>query len=278
MMRGKRADLKKSEGLAPWSVITSFVGLIGGILGIFGGGISIFDRFYPPSVEVIEVRPVYVYAVDKVFPRGSDEKKLFYDEYFSVLIRLQSQNRPVSISGMEISGRIFLDFDEWFGFKNEIGTIQDIEGARKEQRPYYNVSFSGWITDSKTPLLINSNEEHYIRFDFSTADATPTGIPIEPAYLGTENPPKAPEIARVRPRPTDILEIIGGSRGQQRAFSGLRSETANGHLKWYLTLGSRRILIPVTNIQGLTKVSEEDWSTKPPKFLFSVVRPDLMPF
>jgi hypothetical protein len=276
-MRGKKTDGSKIEGLTSWSVITGLVGLVGGIIGILGGSISLFERFYPPSVEVIEVRPVYVHAIDKVAPREVDEKILFYDEYFSVLIRLQSKNRAVSISGMEISGRIFLDFNEWFAFSDKIGTIHAIEELRKERRPYYNVSFVGWISDSKIPLLINPHEEHYIRLDFSTADATPTGIPIEPAYLGTENPPKTPEVVRTRPRPRDIFEVHA-SPGPQRAISGLRSEILNGHLKWYLILGSTRIIIPATKIRGFIKVSEEEWSTKPPKFHFSVARPDLMPF
>jgi hypothetical protein len=271
----------QKEGWLPyWGGI---IGLIGGIVGTLSIGISLYDRLFPPSVDVVEVRPVYVYAADTRYPPESVGRK-FYQEYFSALIRLRSKSRPVSVSGMEISGRIFLNFSEWFGYsqwldsKGHSGDPDLIEKARTEQQPYYNVSFGGWISDSKLPLQIDPYQEHYIRFDFSTANDTPTGIPIEPAYLGTANPPKIPEVARVRPHPSDIFELGSGVAGPQRELLGLRSETSNWHLKWYLILGSRRILIPSVKIRGFAKVSQEEWSTKPPRLLFSVASPKIMPF
>lgn len=36
------------------------VGFVGGLIGITAGGLSLFDRLYPPSVEVLELIPIYI--------------------------------------------------------------------------------------------------------------------------------------------------------------------------------------------------------------------------
>src|SRR5437870_5030788 len=94
---------EKLGGFALWGAI---VGVIGGLLGIVGGGLSLYDRFFPPSIEVLGVRPVYIRGA-QVFGSGKDREEI-PRRGVSFVVHVRSQGRSVSITGMRIVGKLFL--------------------------------------------------------------------------------------------------------------------------------------------------------------------------
>jgi hypothetical protein len=40
--------------------IAAIIGFLGGIVGWLGGGYSLMDRWFPPSIEILDVTPIYI--------------------------------------------------------------------------------------------------------------------------------------------------------------------------------------------------------------------------
>jgi hypothetical protein len=85
-----------------WKVLIPLLAFFGSIGAIF----SLTDRFWPPTVDVLGVLPVYVYSTEEITIDGKQIS--FPKRGVSFIVMLQSKNREVSITELEISGKLHL--------------------------------------------------------------------------------------------------------------------------------------------------------------------------
>src|SRR5439155_17165297 len=121
--------------------IAAIVGFLGGIVGFLGGGLSLQDRYFPPSIKILDLTPIYISEPRNISgSRGASRGA-------GVVLHVKTGNRPVSITGLELEGKRCLSFGEWHGFTNTDGKHNDELGAEfNRAKPFQRVSFSGWPT------------------------------------------------------------------------------------------------------------------------------------
>ena len=136
-----------------WGAI---VGLIGGIIGAFGGGLTLYDRFTKPDLNIIGAAPVAVWT--KV-----EAATVLYG--VSLIVRLQNNgSKPAYVGGSTISGKIYLLHNDYWPLVRMSGDTRPGEEIKLEfrhRKPYYLVSWSGWISDQKGPLRVEPGEERF---------------------------------------------------------------------------------------------------------------------
>jgi len=142
----------------------AIIGLIGGLFGIFGGGIAIYDRLSEPDLEIIGIAPIAVWQrIDKEI-----DKTIWG---VSLIARVKNTgNKPSYILGANISGKIYLSYDEYWPIYRQIATKSDpkeIEKQFKDLRPYRMISWVGWLANKQGLLRIEPDEERYVKITFS---------------------------------------------------------------------------------------------------------------
>ncbi len=252
--------------LAFWGPI---VGLIGGIVGIVGGTFGLVERFSPPGVEIVEALPVYVWAQGETTANGYSYKKM--DRGFSIIVRLRSKGRSVLISGLEISGKQHMTFDEWFGI-TEVSKLGDKQGSFSAEymsqlepvyfakKPYYRVSWTGWIEDSRVPVKLEAHEERYIRFTVVEPTSATAGRIMSEKYLGYDDDTRNPEVTQDHAEAWDFFERGTSTTGYGWEPIKICNDIENGSIKLYLRAGATSIRIPHDKLKPFKKIRLEVWN------------------
>lgn len=158
-MGEKARQTRLGKFIATWGAI---VGFVGGLIGITAGGLSLFDNLLPPSVEVLELFPVYISEPKIVMGANSAIRGV------GVLLHVRAGNRPVSLTGLELEGKRCISSNEYYGFIELDGKKdQEIDAEFNRVRPYQQVSFFGWPTGTVSgPISLATWEEAYVCFTF----------------------------------------------------------------------------------------------------------------
>src|SRR5437867_13014359 len=118
--------------LGTWGPV---IGLVGGLIGILSailsGGLTLIDRFSPPSIDVLDLMPVSVSEPKVIAGANSAIRGV------GVLLHVRGHSRPTSITGLELGGKRCVSFDEFFGTIDVQGkSIPDVENEFGRQRPF----------------------------------------------------------------------------------------------------------------------------------------------
>jgi len=244
-----------------------FIGLIGGIIGIIGGGLNLCDRFIPPTVEAIEVLPVYVWSVEKVTIDNRERKKP--RRGFSVIVRLRSKSRNVFISGLEVSGKQRMTLDEWAVFDGKNSeNIRDIEMRYNQKKPYYRVSWTGWLDDSRVPIKLEPHEERYIRFTLVEPHMGTRGRIMDEKYIGYDDGTKIPHTVKYHAEAWDFFESEASREGMGWEPVAISDDIKNEKMIFSLRVGAKSIVIPYQKFRPFKKVREKDWNEKDVQNIF----------
>ena len=177
------------------SFLGPLVGLIGGIVGIIGGGLALCDRLVPPAVEVIEALPVYVWSIEEI--RVDDKDMRFPRRGFSLIVHLRSKSRGIFVSSLEVSGNQTITLDEWSFYDATSGdSLTEIGKRYTQKKPFYRVSWTGWMDDSRVPIRLEPHEERYVRFTLVEPRAGARGRPSDKDYVGYDDGSKTPRAVR----------------------------------------------------------------------------------
>lgn len=246
-------DNKSDKQLKGWPLVGAIVGLIGGILGIFGGGYSLYEKLCPPTLEILGVRPAYVKGVDSYLLDG--KKVEFPKRGISFIVHLKSQSRSVSINRLELTGRLALTMNEWVMYQ-EKGNLKEFSSEYEAKKPYYQVSLSGWLNDSKSGITFGPYQEGLLRFTFLEPTSAHRGRSTDTQYLGFKNPQQNPKLTMHYITAYDFFQ-----RDRETGIN-IPKEIRDGKMKFYLLAGTQKHLISTKNILSLKIIREKDWNEK----------------
>lgn len=239
------------------SWIGVIVGFIGGIIGAFGGGLNLYDRFTEPDLDIIGAFPVAVYTY-----LDPDTNQEYYG--VSLIVRLQNNgSKPAYVGGSTISGKIYLLYNDYWPLVRMAGDTRPGEEIKLEfghRKPYYLVSWSGWICDQKGPLRVETGEERFVRFTFvdpiSCGNVAKfSGSQVD--YVGFEDISKPPK--RISHDPV-IQFFFKDTPGKLFHYPrDLRDEVKNGLVKIEVRVGSNSKIIEPSKLMGGRVVIKAAW-------------------
>lgn len=255
MPRAKK-DTDRLTGLPFWGAV---IGLIGGVVGIIGGVVSLWDKFIPPSIDVMGVLPV---RVDSTLI----EPNLIRERYgVSFIIQIHNKNQTAFITGLDISGKMYLSPIDWESY-SKLNNIYEIAKECSSKRPYHRISWSCWLTESQVAIKLEPDEIRFIKFTLIEPGPM-VGIIRDERYLGFDNISKTPDIYDYKPYVYWIFNIVLGPNKKFWPY-GLRNEFVEGEINLYIRMGSKSVKINPNKYKPFTMISINDWSTKPGQKLF----------
>jgi hypothetical protein len=234
--------------------VVSVVGIIGVIIGFLGGGLSLKDRWFPPSIEILDLTPIYISE-----PRNSSGAR-GASRGVGVVLHVKTGNRPVSITVLELEGKRCLSFGEWLGFTNTDGKHMDeLDAEFNRAKPFQRISFSGRLADRTSPLVLNAWEESYLPFTFLDPPADTPGLLIDPKFLGSADN-ASPFIRRFG---VTVLDVFTAMPSEQTTWTAghLRNEILEGVMTFQLLAGASKSSVPRDTIRPLRRVNITTWKT-----------------
>ena len=174
---------------------------------------------------------------------------------------LQSKNREVSITELEINGRLYLTMNQWIAHKNVDGASKKVlRDQLLKLKPYHEVRWVGWLVSGKQGLRMRPGEIYYAQFTFHEPVPYTRGYSAHPDYLGIEGSGVSPKIVRHYLEPHEFF---------RRKFSNyewlisLPSEFESDDLRLILRAGGKKVHIDQHQIQTVKKIKEDLWRQKP---------------
>ena len=235
--------------IATWGPI---IGFVGGLIGVAAGGLSLVDRFYPPSVDVLDLIPVYISEPKTILgARGAIRG-------VGVLLHVRARNRSIPLTGLELVGKRCVSFGEFLGFLEPNGkTDQDLEAEFKRLRPFQHVSFFGWPTDHAGPISLAAWEESFIRFTFLDPGLDSPGLLIDRRYFGSQQQPPA----LIRRYGFNVLEMFTLAASEQTSWTAghLRNEILDGAMVFRVLAGGIQFNVSTNALRGPKRLTPEDW-------------------
>lgn len=257
------SSMRNVSWIHKWGAI---VGFIGGTIGIFCGGLNLYDRLTKPDLDIIGAVPVAVYTC--LDPNSNQE---YYG--VSLIVRLQNNgSKPAYVGGSTISGKIYLLYNEYSPLVRMAGDTrpnEEIELEFRHRKPYYLVSWSGWISDQKGPLRVEPDEERFVRFTFVDPISCGTvtvfsGSRVD--HVGFEDINKPPK--RISHNLV-IQFFFKDTPGKLFHYPrDLRDEVKSGLVKIEVLIGSKSKIIEPSKLIGGRMVTKAAWDNYPARKIY----------
>ena len=253
----------KLSGLALWGAI---VGLVGGIIGSWGGGLVLWDRFFPPEVEVLGIRPVAIFSKKQMV-----NTEIYAPAYgISAIVHVRAKNRKAVVGGLELSGKIYMGVNEYVSYYNlEDMRIDDIDNEVSNKKPFYVISLNAWPTNPNTAVQLEPFEERYIAFTFLEPTHLDDSKEIDKKFLGIESASILPIQKRTRPDLFDFFEGRIAKDGKSIQPFKIRDEIKNGLANFDLKVGPKAIKIEPSKLKDFCVIGQEEWEAQTPSKLFN---------
>jgi hypothetical protein len=251
-------------GIVSWiNKCGAIIGFIGGIIGAVVGVLALCDRCTKPDLNIIGAAPVAVWTKVGV---GT-----IYG--VSLIVRLQNNgSKPAYVGGSTISGKIYLSYNDYWPLVRDAGDIrlgQEIKLEFMHRKPYYLVSWSGWIPDQKGPLRVEPGEERFVRFTFVDPISSGTvtvfsGSTVD--HVGFEDINKPPK--RIGHNPV-IQFFFKDTPGKLFDYPrDLRDEVKNGLVKIEVLIGSKSKIIEPSKLTDGRVVTKAAWDKYPARKIY----------
>ena len=246
------------------------IGLIGGLIGIASGVFTVYDRFDQPKLDIIGVAPVAVWT------KHQDTDAIL--QGISLILRIQNKgNKPAYFTGADIYGKVYLSYDEYWPLRrgnNYTGTNEGLESDFKKSKPFYLISWVGWISDQNVPLRIEPAEERFIKVTFSEP-AQPLSVVMfdgsQSDYIGYEkNNAIAPK--QINHNPASQWFFSFTSVNKSPRFLGIKDEVKNGSVKIEARFGTRSKLVEINIINEAKYITKAAWDETNPRKLYFDLR------
>ncbi len=255
--------------LGKWGPI---VGLIGGIVGgaagffvviveIVTGSFAIRDRITDPNLEIVGIRPIYIQGITNLVAFG--EKQVWPKHGIGFVLHVRSKERAVAIGDARIEGKFYLTMNHWMP-SSKSKSLDAMSDEMSRKKPYYRVSLAGWLTDSKSPIRLEPRETAYVRITFLEPVYYTWGLSTHADYLGFEDESKTPQLTRFRLHAQEFFHRMNNAPVKV----DIPDELRRGLMKFQITAGSRPCAASTNSWLSVKKVSEEEWNSKDPVYLF----------
>ena len=243
--------MKKITWFKKWGAI---IGFVGGLIGAIGGGFTIYDRLSQPDLDIIGIAPVAVWTKTQ----GSEA----VSHGISLIIRLQNKgNKPTYISGVDIHGKVYLSYDEYWPIcrsNGYSGTSEDLKSDFMSLKPYFLISWVGWFSDQKGPLRVEPAEERFIKITFAEPilmlGVSSYSGGTQADYVGYEGKGEAPKYVNHYPA---IQWFFNFNR--VRRLQDIKDEVKNGLIKFEVRLGTKSKSVDRDKIIGVKQIPKAAW-------------------
>lgn len=213
-------------------------------------------------VKVDKVLPVYVWANDQSgYPYLG----------ISLIAKVQSNYRKSIINGINITGKLSLSGNEMLAIWGKDGqNIEKILNEASEKKPYYRISWTGWMDESRTPLELKPNETRYIKFSilaptFAGADR---GKLLDSDYYGFGDGSKKPKKTKTHPFVWEFFSHKAKPDGKGWMPTGLRSEFRDGSMSIRILVDNSEVLVHPSELMDFKMIKSNEWAEKPVEYLF----------
>jgi hypothetical protein len=239
----------KNGFIAKWGPVVGFVGGLVGALSLF---VSLFDRFPPPSVEILDLIPLYISEPTTIMSAKSAVRGV------GVLLHVRAGSRPISLTGLELIGKRCVSIDEFFGLiKIDGKTMDEMEVEFNHARPFQHVSFSGWPTSHSGLLSLAPWEENYFRFTFLEPDIGSSGLDVDDRFFGSVKRPNP----MTRRYGFNVLEMFTLAPSERIGWTAghLRNEILDGVLLFKVLASGRQISVPTDAVRPPKRLTPDVW-------------------
>jgi len=239
----------KNGFIATWGPV---VGLVGGLLGVAGGGLSLLERFFPPSVEILDLTPLYISEPKTIMSAKSAVRGI------GVLLHVRAGSRAISLTGLELTGKRCVSFDEFVGLlKVDEKTMDEMEVEFNHARPFQHVSFFGWPTSHPGLLSLAPWEENYFRFTFLEPNISSPGLVIDDHFFGSVKRPNP----MTRRYDFNMLEMFTLAPSERTGWTAghLRNEILDGVLVFKVLASGRQISVPTDAVRPPKRLTPDVW-------------------
>lgn len=221
------------------------VGFLGGIIGAVRGLFALFDRFRPPSVEILGLRPIVAISLKKegAFPQ-------FNDKSFHMIIDLKSKGRPVMVNGLILKGKVYLSGNYALSYLDNMSNLDDYEAEYNEKKPYVNVELTASPTDSNLPVKMESHERRYLRVTFGGSYLD--GTEIDQTFAGYDDGSRQPSRTMYSPS-----LLFNDSCKDSDNFNIIK----NGPVAFELHVGSKNVPISKDRILNCKIIPKAEWDS-----------------
>ena len=219
----------------------------GAIISAIGGfGAYIFYnkiKNSPPDLLIESITPVMLYKPIKFNSARMNEYK-FMDKGISFVIHLKSKSRPITVSRLEVKGKIYTSLTEYLGLLVKAGTnVNEAYQEWKDKKPYVNVELTAYIDEKRSNGKLDAFEDKVISFilldSIGFGQAETGWFDSFSDYVGYSDGSKKPIKLRTYPEYNFIFKTV---MGNEFPFD-IRDEIKNGELEFTLVAGARYIPI-----------------------------------
>jgi hypothetical protein len=253
----------------------------GSIVGIAVGVVTLTQHIracYPPNLDVNGAAFIHV-SDPKKLPVAAPEgwPTQWLDDAIYVLVDVQADDRPVSVSGLDIAGDLFLNVSEYVGFGDDIAgrTIPELSQELKTKRPYFRVSWLANLNNSNAPIQLEAHEQRLLVFTLmeSSLFAYPFSY-VSPLndYIGFADGTKRPKRKIPYPSIPYVFELASvGSKGPMRPRK-LRRDFFNGNVRLSIRAGGKSgVKVPAGDSLRFRSVPIEHWKRNGPGQIYNEV-------
>lgn len=233
------------------------IGLIGGLIGAFSGGLSLYDRLTQPELKIIGVAPIAVWA------RNQDTETNSHG--ISLIVRVQNKgSKPAYFVGSDIHGKAYLNYNEYWPIcrqKNDCRTSDKLKLDFKSRRPYRFISWIGWFTDHRGPMRIEPGEERFVKVTFAEpvlchgVYSYSGGSSDE--FVGYEDSGVPPKLVNHTPALDWFFKIF--STETSHYPGDIRDEVKNGLIKIEIRCGTKENFVDPQKIVAFKHITDAAW-------------------
>jgi len=214
------------------------------------------------GVEVDQVLPVYVWS--------SDESGFPYMG-ISLIAKIRNNNKKSIVNGINIYGKISLSGNEMLAIWGKDGeNIQKILSEASAKQPYYKISWTGWMDDSRTPLELEPNEIRYVKFSIlsPTFAGSNRGKILDTDYYGFADGSKTPKKTKTYPFLWEFFSHKARPDDKGWVPTGLRNEFKDGSLSIRILVGNSEVIVHPSKLMDFKMIRFSEWVEKPVEYLF----------
>lgn len=253
-------SVKKATWIEKWGAI---IGFVGGLIGAMGGGLTIYDRWSQPELNIIGVAPVAVWTKSQDIDAVT--------QGISLIIRVQNKdNKPVYVSGADIHGKVYLSYNEYWPICRQRGDTRpggDIKSDFMSLKPYILISWVGWLSDQKGPLRVEPAEERFFKITFaepilSWDVSSYSGHRSD--YIGYDGKGGSPKYVNHNP----AIQWFFNSKSQDHHLQDIKDEVKNGLIKIEVRFGTKSKCVDRDKIIDFKDITKAAWNSYPARKIY----------
>lgn len=251
----KSSDTKNRSPIDWWSRTLSIIAIIVALVSL---GMTCFDKFYPPEVDILGIKPIFVSNPRNDLKFKDGHTPIEHSVYF--IVHLKGKSKPIYVSALDFNGKLHINCNVYSSsLPVENKSIMVISEEFEARKPYFQISWIANLKESNVPIKVNAFEERFICFvllDQLISGRRKSGYTLPRIdYLGYADGSKTPKRKYSYPSSRDIFDFQPGKDWP----NNLRDDFKNGNLNVSIRAGTNDLNIPVNAFKPARFMKQKEW-------------------